>query len=120
MSGVLADVWGKRTVLFAALGLVGVGAIVGGASVYFFYIRHKIEEHFLALETNITSELHQLKQRVGQLKSAIDGAGPSSIALLRNPSSRFPVNGYETGDEYVTASETEDEDPHPTCSRKKK
>jgi len=58
-----AAAWGKRAVVLAAFGFVGVGALVGAMSIYFLYLRHKIEQHF-NIKATITEEIKQLKEDV--------------------------------------------------------
>jgi hypothetical protein len=117
---IAAEVWGKRTVILAAFGLVGAGAVLGAGSVYFVYIKRRIEEHF-ALQSTITNEIHQLKEDVKLIKTSIlvadsdlpKSGKPSKSSLKETRKSVKFANGYETAEEeqFVTASSESEDEP---------
>ena len=126
---VIQSVWSRRVTLLSGISLVGVGAVIGAGSVYFFYIRRKLEDIF-QIQASLSSQVQSLKREVDNLNESLSltpskgnssinkGANNrvSSFASSKGNSSkpkrtvRFS-NGYETADddEYVTASSSDSE-----------
>lgn len=122
--------WRTRIVVLSAFGLVGIGTIFGAGSVYFFYLRRKFKD-ILHIQTNLDTEIENLKTDVQRLSDAIENKNSQTSAGSKHSNSslkggrknwlgasggtrmvRFK-DGYETADdeEYVTASsESEGDD----------
>lgn len=118
----------RRTLLFASAatfsaGLIGVGigTLLGGSTVYYLFIRQKLDSIF-AFQRNVRIELETLRAEIRQLKSGNNsknsasnshkpGQGqPLKSSLKEKRTVKFAnSNGYETADEeeYVTASSSE-------------
>ena len=118
--------WEKRTVLLAAFGLVGLGALVGAGSAYIVYIKKKLEEQF-RIQSLLRSQVEALKEDIEKLKNRLnltdDGEDdeanrsrpslpPPGIRKKRRTNNRVSfVSGTKSDadEEFVTASESESE-----------
>jgi len=121
---IVAAAWGKRAVILGALGVVGVGVLVGAGSVYILYLKRKFEEQF-NIHATLTEELKQLREDMKLMasKSSIFQASDSNYRALKYKSALKDSNnggkrvtfydGYETADDdmYITASSESDDEP---------
>ena len=120
--------WDRRTVLLAAFGLAGFGALVGAGSVYILCIKKKLEEQ-LRIQSLLRSQVETLKADIKKLKDRLnltddgedDDGGtnrtrpslpPPGIRKKRRTNNRVSfVSGTKSDadEEFVTASESESE-----------
>jgi hypothetical protein len=99
-----------RTVLLATavgVGLIGIGSILGGTTIYYFFIRSNFQDIFTA-QRSFTLELQGLRREINQMRANADG--PPGRVLKRSLKRQVKfAGGYETADdeEFVTASSSD-------------
>jgi len=104
--------WERRSIVLSAFGLVGFGAVVGAGTIYWFFVRRKVEAIF-QIQSVIIHELQKdvdnLKQSVASIKDSPSVSG----TRFREGAQEGPTEGQggkSSDDEeaFMTASDLSD------------